>query len=135
MDFGAALYFLRQGERMARAAWGDAGMWVALQEPDAHSKMGLPYLYLHTVHDVLVPWTASQTDLLADDWEHVDDGPTESNAVEADPLQPAPLGPHVTVNVHVAGSVLSERELRGVIEQHLLQCGMRNSRTYAAYQR
>jgi hypothetical protein len=41
---------------------------VALQTPDEHSKMGLPYLYMSTVDDRLVPWLASQTDILAEDW-------------------------------------------------------------------
>ena len=44
-------------------------MWIALQVPDAHSKMGLPYLYMKTVQGLLVPWLASQTDVLAEDWQ------------------------------------------------------------------
>lgn len=43
-------------------------MWLALQVPDAHSKMSLPYIYMSTVSGDLVPWLASQTDVLADDW-------------------------------------------------------------------
>ena len=30
--------------------------------------MTLPYLYMRTVQGDLVPWLASQTDLLAEDW-------------------------------------------------------------------
>jgi hypothetical protein len=44
-------------------------MWLKLQEPDANSKMTRPYIYMSTVDQDLVPWVASQTDLLADDWE------------------------------------------------------------------
>lgn len=44
-------------------------MWLALQVPDAGSKMTLPYIYMRTVMGDLVPWLASQTDVLAEDWE------------------------------------------------------------------
>jgi len=43
-------------------------MWLALQIPDEHSKMTLPYIYMSTVDGKLVPWLASQTDMLAEDW-------------------------------------------------------------------
>ena len=44
-------------------------MWIALQTPDANSKMTLPYIYMSTAQGDLVPWLASQTDLLSEDWE------------------------------------------------------------------
>jgi hypothetical protein len=44
-------------------------MWLALQVPDANSKMSRPYIYMKTVNDELVPWVASQSDLLAADWQ------------------------------------------------------------------
>lgn len=69
MDFGQALAALKQGSKVARAGWNGQGMWLALQVPDAHSKMGRPYIYMSTVDGSLVPWVASQTDLLADDWD------------------------------------------------------------------
>jgi len=31
--------------------------------------MTLPYLYMKTVDNQLVPWLASQTDVLSEDWE------------------------------------------------------------------
>lgn len=71
LDFGVALIALREGNRVARSGWNGKGMWIALQVPDAHSKMSLPYLYMKTVDDKLVPWLASQTDILASDWEVV----------------------------------------------------------------
>ncbi len=71
MDFGEALGMLRAGGRVARAGWNGRGMWLALQVPDAHSKMTLPYIFMSTVDGDLVPWLASQTDLLAVDWEVV----------------------------------------------------------------
>lgn len=70
--FEQALVWLKSGEKVARLGWNGAGQWVALQVPDEHSKMTLPYLYIHTVRGDLVPWLASQTDLLASDWVVVD---------------------------------------------------------------
>ena len=71
MSFGDALAYLKHwpGRKITRLGWNGKGMWVALQRPDEHSKMGLPYLYMSTVDGKRVPWLASQTDMLADDWE------------------------------------------------------------------
>lgn len=71
MNFSAALLALRSGQKIARAGWNGKGMWIALQTPDAHSKMSLPYIYMKTADGHLVPWLASQTDLLSDDWDLV----------------------------------------------------------------
>ena len=68
MDFGQALHQLRDSNRVARAGWNGRGMYLELQVPDAHSKMTLPYIYMQTVQGDLVPWLASQTDMLSDDW-------------------------------------------------------------------
>lgn len=68
LTFGKVLKELRNGERAYRAGWNGKGMWIALQVPDANSKMTLPYIYMRTVTGDLVPWLASQTDMLADDW-------------------------------------------------------------------
>jgi hypothetical protein len=70
-NFGFALSLLKEGERMARSGWNGKGMWIALQAPDQHSKMSLPYIFMHTVQGQRVPWLASQTDLLAEDWYRV----------------------------------------------------------------
>ncbi len=67
-EFGAALKAVKQGHRIQRQGWNGKDMWVALQIPDVHSKMGLPYLYMKTVDGRYVPWLASQTDILAEDW-------------------------------------------------------------------
>lgn len=69
MDFGAALVALKSGQRVSRAGWNGKGMWLRLQRPDAHSKMTLPYVYMSTALGDLVPWLASQTDILAEDWQ------------------------------------------------------------------
>jgi hypothetical protein len=68
LSFGHALAALKAGESVARAGWNGKDMWLYLQRPDRHSKMSLPYIYLRTVTGDLVPWLASQTDMLADDW-------------------------------------------------------------------
>ena len=74
-SFGRALASLKAGERVTRAGWNGKGMWLELQVPDANSKMTLPYIYLNYPagsnaypQGARVPWLASQTDLLADDW-------------------------------------------------------------------
>ena len=67
--FGWALEQLWSGMKVRRSGWNGKGMWLALQKPDANSKMTLPYIYMSTVTGDLVPWLASQTDMLADDWE------------------------------------------------------------------
>ena len=68
MDFGDAIWGLKDGERLARAGWNGKGMWIQAQFPDANSKMTLPYIYMKTADGSLVPWLASQTDMLATDW-------------------------------------------------------------------
>ena len=71
MEIGDAVSAMRGGLKVARAGWNGKGMWLALQVPDAHSKMGLPYVYMRTATGDLVPWLCSQSDLLATDWELV----------------------------------------------------------------
>lgn len=68
-DYGWALDKLRDGYRVRRSGWNGKGMWLALQTPDDHSKMSLPYTYLSTAQGDRVPWVPSQTDHLAYDWE------------------------------------------------------------------
>lgn len=68
MDFGEALDALKRGTRVCRTGWNGKGMWLELQRPDEDSKMTLPYIFMKTADAHLVPWLASQTDLLADDW-------------------------------------------------------------------
>lgn len=70
-DFGWALRELRFGNHVTRAGWNGKGMWIALQKPDVNSKMTLPYIYMCTAGGGFVPWLASQSDLLAYDWDSV----------------------------------------------------------------
>jgi hypothetical protein len=68
MGIGIAIEFMRNGHRVLRDGWNGKNMWLALQVPDEHSKMTLPYVYMKTADGNLVPWLCSQTDLLANDW-------------------------------------------------------------------
>lgn len=68
-DFGWALRELKSGRAVQRSGWNGKGMFLLLQVPDAHSKMKQPYIYITPVGGELVPWVASQPDLLSTDWE------------------------------------------------------------------
>jgi len=78
--FGEAIKLLKSGKKVTRQGWNGRGMYLKLQVPDANSKMTLPYIYIvttswhsdnHEVPQQLVPWLASQTDMLTDDWAEV----------------------------------------------------------------
>lgn len=71
MNFGQAVEVLKSGGTVARSGWNGRGMWLGLQRPDEHSKMTAPYIFMKTADDHLVPWLASQTDMLGEDWEQV----------------------------------------------------------------
>lgn len=70
--FGDALEDLKAGFSVARIGWNGPGQYITMQVPDEHSKMTRPYLYIRTVQGDLVPWLASQTDLLTNDWYPVE---------------------------------------------------------------
>ena len=72
MNIGHVIGVLRAGGRVARSGWNGPDQWLEIQYPDDNSKMTLPYIYIKTVQGDLVPWLASQTDILADDWVPVD---------------------------------------------------------------
>ena len=80
MNFGLALEELKKGNKVARKGWNGKGIFIELQRPTETSKMTHPYIFIDTTglqtsnefapRD-LVPWLASQTDMLAEDWELV----------------------------------------------------------------
>lgn len=72
MNFGTAVELLKCGHQVARSGWNGKGMYLELQRPDAKSKMTVPYVYMFTADEQLVPWLASQTDILSTDWEIID---------------------------------------------------------------
>lgn len=88
MDFGHALNALKTpGQRVTRAGWNGKGMWLVLvpgstiivtegrplgdaaPELVGEQVRYRPHIDIKTVDDEVVPWVASQTDLLADDWQ------------------------------------------------------------------
>lgn len=78
MTFGKALKKLKKGWKVARSGWNGNGMWLRLVifpdgvEPDTGYE-NRPYIEMKTADDQLVPWVASQTDMLAEDWETVEE--------------------------------------------------------------
>lgn len=80
-DFGGAILLMKQGKRVARKGWNGKGMWLLLVRsnewstwagsgsssdvPNAHQ---LPWIGMKTADGGFVPWLASQTDILAEDW-------------------------------------------------------------------
>lgn len=68
MNIGDAIAAMRHGSKVTREGWNGPGQYLELQVPDEHSKMRKPYIYISPVDGELVPWLASQTDLLANDW-------------------------------------------------------------------
>ena len=80
MNFGKALEALKEGKKAKSKGWNGKGIFLELQVPDEHSKMTHPYIYIDTsglqtdnpyAPKNRVPWLASQTDMLAEDWEVV----------------------------------------------------------------
>lgn len=77
VGFEWALDLLKRGRRVYRLGWNGKGIFLELQTPTELSKMTQPYIYINTTGlksedpDAvrgLVPWVASQADLLAEDW-------------------------------------------------------------------
>lgn len=66
---GWAVAEMEHGARVQRANWNGAHQWIALQRPDVQSRMSLPYIYMKTADEHIVPWMCSQADLLAKDWQ------------------------------------------------------------------
>ena len=78
MNFGQAIECLKNGERVYRNGWNGQGIFIELQVPDKFSKMTSPYIFIDTTGLASsnpdaprsrVPWLASQTDMLAEDWK------------------------------------------------------------------
>jgi len=89
-NFSNALEELKKGNKVSRIGWNGKGMWLAIQKgypdgtpcnknsseayniPEGTIIKVLPYIVMKTVDDSFVPWLASQTDILAEDWGIVD---------------------------------------------------------------
>ena len=86
-SFSWALEEIKNGSRLQRQGWNGKGMYIAYQrgypEGIAINKntadatglaegtvcIFLPYIVMKTADNKFVPWLASQTDILADDWQ------------------------------------------------------------------
>lgn len=86
-SFSNALQDVKNGFRIYRTGWNGKNMFVAYQPgypngvsinentqkaldlPTGTIVKFLPYLIMKTVDGSCVPWLASQTDILAEDWE------------------------------------------------------------------
>lgn len=82
MNFGEMLEKLKAGQACARTGWNGKGMFIYLvqagkYEPTSNVAIGhfegelVPYqayIAFKTVDNTVVPWVASQSDILATDW-------------------------------------------------------------------
>lgn len=87
MSFGEALEALKRGAFVARNGWNRKGAWLWLVQKDEYRLTAplspqnipvaesmteatmLPWIMMCTAQGDFVPWLASQTDMLAEDWE------------------------------------------------------------------
>ena len=82
-DFAVALRELKEGSKVARSGWNGKGMFIFLV-PGSTFKVNRPpllgiypegttinyhaHIDMKTVNGEIVPWVASQSDLLEEDW-------------------------------------------------------------------
>ena len=84
LTFGMAVESLKKGLKVSRAGWNGKGMFLFLVSgsrfkvnraplneiyPDGTEINYRPHIDMKTVDGQIVPWVASQTDILAEDWE------------------------------------------------------------------
>lgn len=88
MSFSEALMALRRRnvKYVAREGWNGKGMFLFLQRPSGGRRepSTLPYIVMRTAQGDFVPWLASQTDVLSDDWVAVD--PPQDDLDEVEPF-------------------------------------------------
>lgn len=65
-SFGEAIYNLKQGKRVYRRGWHTQGMYLELFKP--LTKGSRPFVFLTLPEGDIIPWTASQADMLEEDW-------------------------------------------------------------------
>lgn len=80
LPFQSALLYLKQGAKVRRSGWNGKGMWLEYVPAHAWARLfgnttdyqNRPFIAMKDAQDGYVPWLASQTDLLAEDWEFAD---------------------------------------------------------------
>lgn len=82
MNFGQAIEQLKPGNIMARKGWNGKGIYIGLIKPSQGDPMTHDFIYIDTTGLKTdnpdapldrVPWLASQTDMLTEDWQVVGD--------------------------------------------------------------
>ena len=83
MNFGEALVALKNGKKVSRSGWNGKGMFLFLVPgsqfvvnrapllgiyPEGTVVDYCPHIDMKTADEKVVPWLASQTDVLAEDW-------------------------------------------------------------------
>lgn len=70
MSFSSALILLKEGIAVQRKGWNGKGMYIFLfngcDTPDFFVLE--PHIVMFTADEKCIPWLASQSDLLANDW-------------------------------------------------------------------
>jgi len=73
MNFGEAQEFMKSGNKICRSGWNGKGMYIFYISEWTFNQIGdaerLPFTALKTADNKIVPWTVSQTDAHASDWE------------------------------------------------------------------
>ena len=78
LNFSQALEKLKKGQKICRTGWNGKGMFlcfVGAKDYNINAKVHknsvylAPWIAMKTADGKLVPWVASQTDILADDWQ------------------------------------------------------------------
>ena len=76
LSFGDAIEYIKLGYKVARSGWNGKGMWLILTKMFTHTRIEqggenhnyVEFITMKTADDMFVPWFASQTDVLANDW-------------------------------------------------------------------
>jgi hypothetical protein len=67
MNFGEALEVLKGSGKVCRKGWNGKGMWIELHQSD---ELDSTFIVIHGSRGEVIPWLASQSDVLAEDWQH-----------------------------------------------------------------
>lgn len=112
------------GAKMTRKGWNGKDMWIALQIPTPSSKMGAPYLYMSMVDGTFVPWLASQTDLMAEDWDIASPNGGVNCACDMAKKCDDPVGDKIIHDILMNGckceyTEISEEEVARIVESDI----------------
>lgn len=73
MTFGLAIEALKKGRKVTRAGWNGKGMFLFLVSGGTfHEVEYRPHINMRAVDGQIIPWTANQSDVLAEDWMMVE---------------------------------------------------------------